>query len=202
MWRQEEHGRELLFLPHGFFSVAEMLVHVPGVRVEKPSTCPEVMVLPAQGCVARGTEAMERHTKDKPKVDHARVPKVVLEHSPTGYVVQPHPSEKTCPVYVSYVKSPSCLYVQIIGETTTKALESLSEEMYQFYSGKEGRKSTIECVQIGQVQFHVTSSPASCVACSAACSPLLPRPAVLYIQRTATGTGLKCWMSPVLMWLK
>eukprot|EP00731_Ephydatia_muelleri_P024907 Em0016g1178a len=148
--RQEEHGRELLFLPHGFFSVAEMLVHVPGVRVEKPSTCPEVMVLPAQGCVARGTEAMERHTKDKPKVDHARVPKVVLEHSPTGYVVQPHPSEKTCPVYVSYVKSPSCLYVQIIGETTTKALESLSEEMYQFYSGKEGRKSTIECVQIGQ----------------------------------------------------
>ncbi|KAL5484712.1 hypothetical protein EMCRGX_G021252 [Ephydatia muelleri] len=147
---KEEHGRELLFLPHGFFSVAEMLVHVPGVRVEKPSTCPEVMVLPAQGCVARGTEAMERHTKDKPKVDHARVPKVVLEHSPTGYVVQPHPSEKTCPVYVSYVKSPSCLYVQIIGETTTKALESLSEEMYQFYSGKEGRKSTIECVQIGQ----------------------------------------------------
>eukprot|EP00731_Ephydatia_muelleri_P037658 Em0531g2a len=124
---KEEHGRELLFLPHGFFSVAE-----------------------DAGACSRGTEAMERHTKDKPKVDHARVPKVVLEHSPTGYVVQPHPSEKTCPVYVSYVKSPSCLYVQIIGETTTKALESLSEEMYQFYSGKEGRKSTIECVQIGQ----------------------------------------------------
>lgn len=151
---KEEHKREVPFSQHGFYSVAELLVHVPGIRVEKPANSTEVMVLPVQEqkCAAKPNEVERGHPSEKPKV-----PKAMLDHSCMRYAVQPQPSEKTCPVYVSYVKSPSCLYVQVIGETTTKALESLSEEMSQFYSSKDGGKYSIECVEIGQACCTVYS---------------------------------------------
>lgn len=94
---QAEHGRELLFLPYGFFSVAEMLVHVPGVKVEKPSTCPEVMVLPVQGCfaqegVASRTEAVEGPVLEKPKVCHV----MCLHSAPTWLSTLHSRNERLC----------------------------------------------------------------------------------------------------------
>lgn len=54
---------------------------------------------------------------------------------------------------MTYVKSPSCLCVQIIGEDTTQALDSLHEDMAQFYNSAVGDKSVIEEAVIGQVRF-------------------------------------------------
>ena len=57
-----------------------------------------------------------------------------------------------CGVYVTNVKTPSCLCVQLIGETTTKALEYLQEDITQFYNSKAGYTLKIQNPQIGQVQ--------------------------------------------------
>ena len=57
------------------------------------------------------------------------------------------------PVYVTNVKTPSCMSVQLIGEGTTKALEYLLEDITEFYSSKAGSSYKMEEgeMQLGQV---------------------------------------------------
>ncbi len=47
--------------------------------------------------------------------------------------------------------------VQLIGETTTKSLEYLQEDIAQFYSSSAGVRYKIEAPQIGQVSMSQTS---------------------------------------------
>ena len=71
---------------------------------------------------------------------------------PSTYSCQPVPrGSKAFGVYITYVKSPSRLCVQLIREDTTQALDSLHEDMFQFYSGKAGDCSSIDNPTIGQV---------------------------------------------------
>ena len=57
------------------------------------------------------------------------------------------------PVYITNVKTPSCMSMQLIGETTTKALEYLLEDITQFYNSKAGDVYKLEEreLQLGQV---------------------------------------------------
>ena len=72
---------------------------------------------------------------------------------PSSYTkLSPPANTKMCGVYVTNVKTPSCLCVQLIGETTTKALEYLQEDITQFYNSKAGYTLKIQNPQIGQVQ--------------------------------------------------
>ena len=54
---------------------------------------------------------------------------------------------------MTYVKSPSYLCVQIIGDDTTQALDSLHEDMAEFYNSASGDKAIIERPAIGQVRL-------------------------------------------------
>ena len=69
------------------------------------------------------------------------------------YARQPWPSRenKQCKVYVTYVKTPSCFSVQLIGNTTTKALEALQEDMTTFFNSKDGDGYAVKEPYIGQV---------------------------------------------------
>ncbi len=58
-----------------------------------------------------------------------------------------------CGVYVTWVKTPSCMSVQLIGETTTKSLEYLLEDITQFYSSSSGDRYKINDPSIGQVSI-------------------------------------------------
>ena len=72
---------------------------------------------------------------------------------PSSYTKQAPPTNmKMCGVYVTNVKTPSCLCVQLIGESTTKALEYLQEDITQFYNSRAGDALKIQDPQIGQVQ--------------------------------------------------
>ena len=71
------------------------------------------------------------------------------------YVQQPWPSkdDKQCKVYVTYIKTPSCFCVQLISNTTTKALEALQEDMTAFFNSKDGNGYAIKEPYIGQVSW-------------------------------------------------
>ena len=56
-----------------------------------------------------------------------------------------------CGLYVTWVKSPSCMCVQLIGETTTKSLEYLLEDITQFFNSSAGDKYKIDDPHVGQV---------------------------------------------------
>ena len=72
---------------------------------------------------------------------------------PSSYTRQAPPSDTNmCGVYVTNVKTPSCLSVQLIGETTTKSLEYLLEDITQFYNSKAGDEYKIVEPHIGQVK--------------------------------------------------
>ena len=72
---------------------------------------------------------------------------------PSSYTRQAPPSDTNmCGVYVTNVKTPSCLSVQLIGESTTKSLEYLLEDITQFYNSKAGDAYKILEPQIGQVK--------------------------------------------------
>lgn len=60
---------------------------------------------------------------------------------------------KSFGVFVTYVKTPSYLCVQIIGVNTTQALDSLHEDMAQFYNGISGDKLGISNPTIGKVSL-------------------------------------------------
>ena len=69
------------------------------------------------------------------------------------YSKQPPPSKdvRMCPVYVTHVKTPSCFSVQLIGERTTKALETLHDDMASFFNSKDGNSYAIKEPYVGQV---------------------------------------------------
>ena len=69
------------------------------------------------------------------------------------YAKQPWPSkdDTQCAVYVTYVKTPSCFSVQLIGDATTKALEALQEDMTAFFNSKDGDGYAIKEPYVGQV---------------------------------------------------
>ena len=54
-------------------------------------------------------------------------------------------------VYVTHVHTPGCLCVQIIGETTTRTLEYLLEDLTQFYNSRGGDSYVLKKPIIGQV---------------------------------------------------
>ena len=72
------------------------------------------------------------------------------------YAKQPWPSkiDKQCKVYVTYVKTPSCFCVQLIGNTTTRALEALQEDMTTFFNSKDGDGYAIKEPYVGQVSWQ------------------------------------------------
>ena len=63
------------------------------------------------------------------------------------------PFEKgTVPVYITYVKSPSALSVQLISQSTTGALEYLQEDISNFYNSPSGEECAFDStLEIGQV---------------------------------------------------
>ena len=92
-----------------------------------------------------------------------------LTHSPTpsqpprppgsmasAYTRQAAPTSKMVGVYVTHVHTPSCLCVQLIGETTTRTLEFLLEDLSQFYNSHKGDAYMIKKPHIGQVSSHMS----------------------------------------------
>ena len=69
----------------------------------------------------------------------------------SAYTKQLPPKEKMFGVYVTHVHTPSCLCVQIIGETTTRTLEYLLEDLSQFYNSTGGDSYMLKKPIIGQV---------------------------------------------------
>ena len=56
-------------------------------------------------------------------------------------------------MYVSFIKSPSCLSLQLISNDTSRALESLMEDTMLFYNSIEGEKLVLKSVPVvGEVR--------------------------------------------------
>ena len=73
---------------------------------------------------------------------------------PSAYAKLPIPKDqKMCGVYVTWVKTPSCVCVQLIGESTTQCLEYLLEDITQFYNSKAGDAYRIKEPEIGQARL-------------------------------------------------
>ena len=75
---------------------------------------------------------------------------------PPGSLISPYtkqsvPKEKMFGVYVTHVHTPSCLCLQIIGETTTRTLEYLLEDLTQYYNSSSGDSYMLKSPVIGQV---------------------------------------------------
>lgn len=79
----------------------------------------------------------------------------MVESQPSVYrqVQLPEPSNSDFKsVYVTEVRSPGCLFVQLIGKGTTQVLECLQEDMAVFYKSKEGNSYDIQETYPGQVR--------------------------------------------------
>lgn len=71
----------------------------------------------------------------------------------SAYLCQAVPQgSKAFGVYVTYVKTPSYFCIQVIGEDSTQALDSLHEDMAQYYNSKAGDKCSIDAPYVGQVK--------------------------------------------------
>lgn len=55
-------------------------------------------------------------------------------------------------VYVTEVRTPSSISIQLIGKETTQVLECLQEDMTSFYNSKNGKSYTIDEAFPGQVR--------------------------------------------------
>ena len=76
------------------------------------------------------------------------------EAQPSVYKLLPLPTPsntKFQAVYVTEVRTPSSISVQLIGKETTQVLECLQEDMAVFYRSTEGKSYTIEETSPGQV---------------------------------------------------
>jgi hypothetical protein len=64
----------------------------------------------------------------------------------------PTPSESEYhSVYVTEVRTPSSISVQLIGKETTQVLECLQEDMTVFFKSREGKSYTVDEAFPGQV---------------------------------------------------
>lgn len=73
---------------------------------------------------------------------------------PSSYkgLTLPEPSHtKFLSAYVTDVRNPGSVSIQLIGKETTQALECLQEDMTNFYRSVEGARYTIEETYPGQV---------------------------------------------------
>lgn len=79
-----------------------------------------------------------------------------LQPSVYKLVSLPTPSHaKFHSVYVTEVRTPSSISVQLIGKETTQVLECLQEDMTAFFKSKDGKSYTIEDAFPGQVGREV-----------------------------------------------
>ena len=79
--------------------------------------------------------------------------KGVSQPSVYKLVSLPAPSHsKFHSVYVTEVRTPSSISIQLIGKETTQVLECLQEDMTTFYSSKGGKNYTIDEAFPGQVR--------------------------------------------------
>lgn len=134
----------------GFRSVSHLLSNVGGVKVAKAPESSEIRAYCMCTALKKkgpddGEEGGEGEQQREGKVGSKEV-------KPTQkFPVQPLPSDEMCPVYVSHVKTPSCLSLQLIGESTSKALESLQEDLTFFYKSLRGNEYVLKNPSVGEV---------------------------------------------------
>lgn len=93
-------------------------------------------------------------TQVSPSIDVQKlVPQLKPQPSVYKLVDLPEPSSTNFrSVYVTNVRSPGSLQMQLIGKETTQVLECLHEDMTGFYKTEEGKKHTTKEVYPGQVR--------------------------------------------------
>ena len=137
----------------GFDSVTHLLGNVKGVRI---ATEPGGTVVRAY-CRAAETNLEREESKEEEKrgegsEGEVRSGAVKSKSKATRkFPIQKLPSDKMYPVYLSHVKTPSSLAFQLIGESTSKALESLQEDLAAFYNSKSGRDYILKDPSVGEV---------------------------------------------------
>lgn len=144
----------------GFRSVSHLLSNVAGVKVAKAPESSEIRAY-CTCTVLRGREQNdsrkgEGEGEGEGERQEGKVGSKEVKPS-QKFPVQPLPSDEMCPVYVSHMKTPSCLSLQLIGESTSKALESLQEDLAFFYKSQRGGEYVLRNPSVGEVGMAARS---------------------------------------------
>jgi hypothetical protein len=145
---KEKTGKELEIRELGFNTLVQLLERVDGVAVMKPPDAGFMMVYgpKRKGRKGGGGESCGGSSCGSETEEAPRPPGTLA----SAYTRQAPPTEKMFGVYVTHVHTPSCLCVQIIGETTTRTLEYLLEDLTQFYNSRGGDSYVLKKPIIGQ----------------------------------------------------